>query len=150
MHLVVGRFCGPVTGVRRPYHHESPLSKLHATLTVGTLGLAYLGHAETGNLMVQRRERRLQQRAVERTEQGKARGATWSSTASVSITSCLDQVLPLDIGGHGRESEVDIVQLLFTLNKVITQVIYHPSSHSHKSCGDRQAAKQQVWVHWQL
>lgn len=57
-----------------------------------------------GNLMVQRRERWLQQRAVERTEQGEARGATWSSTASVSITSCLDQVLPLDIGGHFKQS----------------------------------------------
>ena len=45
--------------------------------------------------MVQRRERRLQQRTVECIEQDEARRTSWSSTASVSISSRLDLVLPL-------------------------------------------------------
>lgn len=45
------------------------------------------------------------------------------------------EILPLDldIGGLGRESEVDVAHLLFTLNKVTAQVIYHPSSSTSPS-----------------
>ena len=79
--------------------------------------------------LVQRRERRLQQRTVECTEQDEAHKTSWSSTASVSISSRLDLVLPLGIDGFGRESEVDDAQLFLTLNQVFAQVISHSSSY---------------------
>ena len=152
--LVVGRFCGPVTGVRCPYHHESPLSKLHATLTVDTLVLAYLG-MQSGCRLTLRRNPKWFNR-----EKGGFSNTLWSVLSKLRhVRKFGDPLHPFQspvvltwschwtLVGHGRESEVDIAQLFFTLNKVIAQVIYHSSSHSHKSCGDRQAAKRQVWVY---
>lgn len=78
---------------------------------------------------VQQRGQQLQQCTVEHTEQVGAHRTAWSSTVSISIYSCLDLVMPLDFGSLGQESEVDVNQLFFTLNKVTAHVIYHPSSH---------------------
>ena len=94
---------------------------------LGELGLAYLriqtldpaDFDET--YKVQRSGKRFQQRAVECREQDEARGTSWSSTTSVSISSRLDLALPLDTGGLGRDG----AQLFLTLIKVIAQVISH-------------------------
>ena len=126
-------------------------------LTVGTSVLAYLGHAETGCRPTLRRKPKWFNR-----EKGGFSNMLWSVLSKLRhVGQFGDPLHPFQspvvltwschwtLVGHGRESEVDIAQLFFTLNKVIAQVMYHSSSHSHKSCGDRQAAKRQVWVHWQ-
>ena len=55
-----------------------------------------------------------QQRTVECGEQDEAHRTSWSSTASVSIPSRLESILPLGIDGLRRESEVDAAQLFIT------------------------------------
>ena len=92
-------------------------------------------HVKTGHRwtlrktpLVQRRERRLQKRTVECTEQDEAKGILAIHCIRLHLwTSLLDLVLPLGIDGFGRESKVDAVQLFLSLNQVIVQVISHPS-----------------------
>ena len=52
-------------------------------------------------------------------------------TVSMSLSNCLDLVLPLDSDNLRQESEVDGTQLFFTLNKVISQVITHKYFKQH-------------------
>ena len=73
--------------------------------------------------LVQRAERRTQQRVVERKEHDETRRTSWSSTASGSISGLFDLVLLIDSDGLGRESEVDDAQLLLTLIKIAALVI---------------------------
>ena len=79
--------------------------------------------------MVQWRGRRLQQCPVECREQVEAHKDFLVIHFIWSISRHLDLVLPLDIGGLRKESEVNSAQLFLTLYKVIAQVTSHPSSH---------------------
>ena len=86
-----------------------------------------LGGMHGGNhQLVQRAERRTQQRVVERREHDETRRSSWSSTATGS--SRLELVLLLDSVGIGRESEVDDAHLLLILIQITAQVIV---IHSH-------------------